>query len=143
MDELFTLRGARPEDKELLDSYAYAEGMDNIPDVDGVTVAVNGDDIPVGFIRIVLDSEGIANVYPIVTYAPWRGYGVGRSLIEHALDEHGELKLVSRGASRGFYEALGFVPCDWNAIEHGFSEDCDSCTWRDECDPCPMRISRK
>lgn len=143
MSDLFTLRAAEDRDKELLDAYTFAEGMDNIPDVKGVTVAVNSDDVPVGFIRIVLDSEGVANVYPIVTYSAWRGFGVGRALIDRAHDEYGELKLVSRGASRGFYEALGFEPCDWSLIERGFSEDCDSCTWRDECDPCPMRISRK
>lgn len=139
MSELFTLRQAKDADKALIDSYTYTEGMDDIPDVEGVTVAVNEEDVPVGFIRIVLDSEGVANVYPIVTYSAWRGYGVGRALIEHALNEHGELKLVSRGASRGFYETLGFTPCDWSLIERGFSEDCDGCSWRDECDPVPMR----
>ena len=139
-NDLFTLRPARDADKALLDSYTYAEGMDNIPDVEGVTVAVNEDDLPVGFIRIVVDGAGVANVYPIVTYSAWRGYGVGRALIEDALERYGELKLVSRGSSRGFYEALGFKECAWDEIEKGFSEDCPACSWRDECDPCPMHI---
>ncbi len=139
-NDLFSLRPARDADKALLDTYTYAEGMDNIPDVEGVTVAVNSDDIPVGFIRIVIDGKGIANVYPIVTYAAWRRYGVGRALIDDALSRFGELKLVSRGSSRGFYETLGFQECAWTEIEPGFSEDCSACSWRDECNPCPMRL---
>lgn len=139
-NDLFTLRPACDTDKALIDTYTYAEGMDSIPDVHGVTVAVNADDVAVGFIRIVIDGKGIANVYPIVTYAAWRGYGVGRALIDDALSRFGELKLVSRGSSRGFYEALGFTECDWGEIEPGFSEDCSACSWRDECNPCPMRL---
>lgn len=138
---LFTLRQAKESDKPFLDSYTYAEGMDNIPDLEGVTVAVNSDDDPVAFIRIVKDSEGVAHVYPIVTYGPWRGYGVGRALIDDARASNGELRLVSRGSSRGFYEALGFEECSWSLIEPGVSEDCPSCSWRDECSPCPMRIA--
>lgn len=140
MSDLFTLRPARPSDKALLDSYTYAEGMDNIPDVEGVTVAVNAEDMPVGFIRIVQDAEGVAHIYPIVTYSAWRGYGVGRALVDDAVAHFGELRLVSRGSSRGFYEALGFEECDWSMISPGMSEDCPNCSWRDECDPCPMRI---
>ena len=139
MSELFTLRPAIAADKPLLDTYTYAEGMDNIPDVAGVTVAVNADDVPVGFIRIVQDAEGVAHIYPIVTYAPWRGSGVGRVLVEDALATYGELRLVSRGSSRGFYETLGFEPCSWSLIGEGMSEDCPHCSWREECAPCPMR----
>lgn len=139
MNELFTLRSAKDTDKALLDTYTYAEGMDNIPNIEGVTVAVNSEDTPVGFIRIVTDSENVAHIYPIVTYSLWRGYGVGKALIANALQKYGELRLVSRGSSRGFYEALGFEECDWSLIEKGVSEDCPNCSWRDECDPCPMR----
>lgn len=139
MSELFTLRAAREDDKQLLDSYTFAEGMDAIPSVDGVTVAVNADDVPVAFIRIVADSEGVAHIYPIVTYAPWRGYGIGRALVDDAMARFGELRLVSRGSSRGFYETLGFEACDWSLIEKGVSEDCPHCSWRDECGPVPMR----
>ena len=139
MNDLFTLRAAEERDKQLLDSYTFAEGMDSIPSIEGVTVAVNSDDVPVAFIRIVQDSAGVAHIYPIVTYEPWRGYGVGRALIDDAMGRFGELRLVSRGSSRGFYEALGFEECDWGLIEKGVSEDCPNCSWRDECSPVPMR----
>jgi GNAT superfamily N-acetyltransferase len=136
---LFTLRPAQAADKALIDAYTYNEGMDNIPDLQGVTVAVNVDDAPVGFIRIVHDSCGVAHINPVVTYAPWRGYGVGRALVEAARAQHGELRLVSRGSSVGFYEALGFEPCAWDLIEPGVSEDCEGCELKTECRPLPMR----
>ncbi len=139
MSELFTLRAAKPEDKQLIDVYTYHEGMDFVPGLEGITVAVNADDLPVGFIRIKKDRAGIANIYPIVINAQWRGYGVGKRLVEDALETYGELRLVSRGSAYGFYKSLGFEECDWSLIDPDAAEDCPSCTMRDECDPQPMR----
>lgn len=133
------IRKALPKDMELINAYAYSEGMDRIDDADGIDVAVDAEDVPVGFIRIVQDQNGISHIYPIVIYEPWRGYGVGRMLIEDAYSEFGELRLVSRGSSKGFYDKLGFEECDWSLIGEGLSEDCPNCSFRDECDPAPMR----
>ncbi len=137
--DLFTLRPARESDRELIDAYTYAEGMDRLPSLERVTVAVNADDVPVGLIRIALDSCGVAHINPVVVYREWRGYGVGRALVEAAEAAYGELRLVSRGSSKPFYDALGYTNCDWSMIEPGVSEDCDGCPLYDECDPQPMR----
>lgn len=138
-DALFTLRPARESDRPLIDSYTYAEGMDRLPSLERVTVAVNADDMPVGLIRIALSSQGIAHINPVVTYRAWRGYGVGRALVEAAEAEYGELRLVSRGSSKPFYDALGYEECGWDLIEPGVSDDCDGCELREECRPQPMR----
>lgn len=138
-EALFTLRPVREDDRALIDAYTYAEGMDRLPSLDRVTVAANGSDEPVGFIRIALDSQGTAHINPVVVYRDWRGYGVGRALVEAAEAEHGELRLVSRGSSKPFYEALGYECCGWELIEPGVSEDCDGCPLYDECGPQPMR----
>ena len=113
--------------------------MDYLPSLERVTVAVNADDEPVGFIRISLGRAGVARVNPIVVHESWRGYGVGRALIDEAQDAYGELRLVSRGSSKAFYDALGFEPCAWDLIESDVIEDCDGCPLFDECEPCPMR----
>lgn len=139
MSDLFTLRPARDSDKPYLDAYCSIEGMDTFPDVEGVTVAANADDEPVGFIRIACDAAGVAHVYPIVTYELWRGHGVGRALMEDARARFGELRLVSRGSSKPFYEALGLEDCDWSLIGDGLSEDCLHCEMREDCGPQPMR----
>ena len=151
METLFTLRPAREADLELLDAYNAAEGMDRLPGVEGVTVAVDAEDIPVGYIRLV-DGEvpagecpgsvTVAHVYPIVVYEPWRGYGVGRALMDDALARTGELRLIARGTSRGFYEALGFAPVGFDAVDTAVTEDCASCPYRAQCEPQPMALVR-
>ena len=139
MADLFTLRGAVEADRPYLDSYTYAEGMDYLPGLDGVTVAANGDDEPVGFVRIVRGCQGIAHVNPVVVHGSWRGYGVGRALVEDAQRRFGELRLVSRGSSKPFYDALGFEECGWDLIDTNVTDDCDGCELREECCPQPMR----
>lgn len=138
MTELFTLRAAEAKDKPWLDSYCYAEGMANLDDLKGVTVAVNASDEPVGFIQIAIGNNGVAHVYPIVVHLSWRGYDVGRALIENAHAKFGELRLVSRGSSVGFYEKLGFVLCDWEMIDNEQTEGCADCSTKAECKPLPM-----
>lgn len=126
-NELFTIRDARPDDKAVLDGYANLEGMDAIPSIEGVRVAVNEDDEVVGFVRIALADDGTAFVNPVITHETWRGFGVGRALMEEALERHGELRLVSRGGSLPFYKALGYERIGWDLIEMSLVDDCDHC----------------
>ena len=142
MADLFTIRDARESDMPLIDAYAHAEGMDVIPGPERVRVAVNEDDAVVGFCRLQDDANGIAYVNPIVTYAAWRGYGVGRALIEDARAMAGELRLIARGTSEGFYRKLGFVDMPWDDVDlEAAEEDCDSCPYRADCGPVPMRLA--
>ena len=140
MDELFTIRDAEERDMPNVQYYAALEGMDNLPGTELVRVAVNADDVPVGFCRLQADEQGIYYVNPIVVCAPWRGFGVGRALIEDAVERAGELRLIARGESVGFYERLGFSPMPWNMVDlEAASEDCENCFAREECHPVPMR----
>lgn len=140
--ELFTIRDARPSDKAVLDQYANMEDMETIPSLEGVRVAVDKNDVPVGFIRIVCADDGAAFVSPVITHESWRGCGVGRALMGEALEHYGELRLVSRGKSLPFYEALGFEHVGWDLIEKSLVEDCDHCEIREECGPVPARKVR-
>ena len=142
-NELFTIRDARPDDKAVLDGYANLEGMDAIPSIEGVRVAVNEDDEVVGFVRIALADDGTAFVNPVITHETWRGFGVGRALMEEALERHGELRPVSRGGSLPFYEALGYERIGWDLIEMSLVDDCDHCEMREECGPVPVRKVRE
>ena len=137
-EELFTLRPAREGDMALINAYAYGEGMPNLPGIDGVTVAADAEDLPVGFIRVKRGDNGVAHVNPVVVYGPWRGYGVGRALVEDALARAGELRLVSRGGSLAFYRALGFEDVPWEAIDVEVASECDGCELIDECKPVPV-----
>ncbi|WP_165054412.1 MULTISPECIES: GNAT family N-acetyltransferase [unclassified Adlercreutzia] len=137
--QLFTLRPAEERDRAYLDSYTYAEGMDYLPSLENVTVAANDADEPVGFIRIAQGANGFAHVNPVVVYESWRGHAVGRALVDDAQRTFGELRLVARGASKPFYDALGFTCCAWDEVDVSVTEDCDGCPLSDECNPQPMR----
>ncbi|MBQ9953886.1 MAG: GNAT family N-acetyltransferase [Eggerthellaceae bacterium] len=140
-ETLFTLRPAKDEDRAFLDAYCYAEGMDYLPNLENVTVAANSGDEAVGFIRIAIGANGIAHVNPVVVHSSWRGYHVGETLMEHAQQIYGELRLVARGSSKGFYEKLGFKACPWEEVDLSVTENCDVCTLVEECQPCPMKKS--
>ena len=141
MTELFTIRDARQSDMPLIDAYAHESGMDSIPGPDRVRVAVNDDDAVVGFCRLQDDVNGIAYVNPVVTYSAWRGYGVGRALMEDARAIAGELRLIARGTSVDFYRKLGFVDMGWDEVDlEAASEDCDNCPYREACGPVPMKL---
>lgn len=141
-DAPFTLRDAREGDLVYLNAYAAAEGMDALPSAAGVRVAVNEGDVPVGFLRLQKGENGVFHVNPVVTCATWRGWGVGRALVEEALATCGELRLVARGASIPFYIALGFKELSWDAIAPEIAADCDGCEMRGECRPLPMGRSK-
>lgn len=136
-----SVRDARADDLDLIDWYANQEGMDAIPGTEGVRVAVGEEDVAVGFLRIVFDKEGVAYVNPVVVYNQWRGFGVGRTLMEDALRRFKTLRLVSRGNSFGFYKALGFVEIGWEDIKAELEDDCENCPDRAACDPHPMEMS--
>lgn len=141
-DGLFSLRPARAQDLPLLNAYAATEGMDALGDVSGVTVAVNDEDVPVGFVRIQRGSNGAAHVNPVVSCSTWRGVGVGRALMEDALAREGELRFVARGPIVPFYRSLGCADLPWDAIASEIAADCDGCPMLGECCPQPMGIVR-
>lgn len=134
----YTLRDGRMSDLAFLNAFNYSEGMDELSDAQGVIVAADSDDDPIGYIRIKLGETNKAYVNPIVINPAWRNHGVGRALVDAAIGRYGALWLVSRGPSIGFYERLGFQACPWDDIEDGMSEDCPNCTMRAECAPLPM-----
>lgn len=138
-EELFHIRDVREEDLPILTDFAYAEGMGEVLQEHTVFVAVNSEDEPIGFIRLVFDKDDICHVNPVVVYPTWRGYGVGRVLMEYAQDKYGELRLVSRGGSLAFYQALGFEAIPMDMIHPPIAAECDDCEIFDECHPTPMR----
>lgn len=138
MADLFTIRDACDEDLSTLNAYNYAEGMDALPSVENIRVAVNATGEIVGYLRLAFSPEGVAHVNPVVTYPTWRGYGVGRALMEEALERYGELRFVARGTSVGFYERLGYRAIPWDEVCLDVAEDCRGCTLVEECKPVPM-----
>ena len=143
-DALFSIRDATDEDLPIVNSYAYWEGMDDMPSAEGIRVAVEPGGAIVGFCRLARGVDGKDYVRPMVTYATWRRHGVGRALIEDALARsNGELLLVARGTAVPFYRACGFVETTWDDLEEDAASDCTMCEMRGECGPQPMRLVRR
>ncbi len=138
------IRPATEKDMPLLCAWCYMNGMDNLPNCEGVSVAANvavaGD--PLGFIRIVAGKNGYAHVNPVVVDAEHKREGIGRALTAFALEKYGELRFVSRGSSLGFYEKLGAQKVGWEDIDLTVTDDCDGCPMRAECNPQPMRLTK-
>ncbi len=138
MTELFTLRSACETDIDTINAYASWEGMDVMPSHENITVAQSAEGNVVGFLRVARGVNDVMHVNPVVVVSTWRGHGVGRALMEDALQRFGELRLVSRGESVGFYEALGYAPMLWDDIDKAEVDDCDNCDMRSVCKPVPM-----
>lgn len=136
---LFRIRPAYPKDAELINYYAYLEGMDAIPDFKDVYVAANNDDEAIAFIRIkFIESTNKYYVNPIVVYSAWRGYGVGTQLMEYVRRQYGPLYLVSRGSSYDFYKHIGLKDIDDSQIDDEILKECLDCAMKEECKPQPM-----
>jgi putative acetyltransferase len=73
-----------------------------------LSLAVDAYDRPVGF--MLLDGSSMEALFIDPAY---RGTGVGRALVAHALEQHPTLTTEvneQNGQAVGFYERLGFVP---------------------------------
>jgi N-acetylglutamate synthase-like GNAT family acetyltransferase len=145
------LTGIRPAEKRdlvYLRMICAEGGLALIESFADTSVAVNDEDIPVGFIHIETitdDANPAANgvyVYPVAVFEAWRHRGVARALVEHAARDaavtSGELKLVACKPSRGFYPKVGFEPVGWDLIAARIAKDCELCADRKACAPVPF-----
>ena len=71
-------------------------------------LAVDADDRPIAFMLL----DGIS-MEALFIDPDWRGKGVGKALVEHAIALHGAITTEvneQNGQAVGFYEKMGFVP---------------------------------
>lgn len=136
----FTLREPKETDIAYLHAFNASEGMDFLESMEGVTIAADEDDDPIGYVRVMHSDDGQAYINPIVVNPLWRRRNVGRALMEKAMSENESLRLVSRGPAIPFYSSLGFEECDWSSVDPSCAEDCSNCTIREECRPLPMEF---
>ena len=145
MSDLFAIRPAEERDLVYLQMICVEQGLGIPQTVASSTVAVNAEDIPVGFIHIenVDDESPGANgayVYPVAVFESWQHHGVATALIKHELEKAGELKLVACTSSQDFYPRVGFEQTDWKYIARRIAIDCEACEARNSCDPIPFRM---
>jgi len=147
-NDLFSVRKACDDDLPGIEIISEDVGMPVIESAENTYVAVNDEDLPVGFIRIkLIDVEGgsgvgsssqHAYVYPVAVLRSWQGYDVGTALIDVALEQYNELRLVACTPSHGFYPKLGFKKASWDEIAPEIANDCKVCPDADTCSPQPF-----
>jgi GNAT superfamily N-acetyltransferase len=74
--------------------------------------AATADGTLVGVARLLDDGGLYASVWDLIVHPDWRGKGIGTSLVEHALEECRDRRLVALVATpsaRGLLERVGFV----------------------------------
>ena len=131
----FHVRAAEARDEDAVRTLMTAGGMGMPPDWQQAMVAVNdATDRPVGYLRVQCTDKG-PHVAPVAVFPYWRGRGIGRALMEDALERHGALKLVARGEAAGFYRKLGFREIPFDGISGDLEEDCGHCPERPACHP--------
>jgi len=166
--ELFNIRAAHEGDFPAIHVISDDVALPRIEALAHTYVAVNDEDVLVGFIRIKfaeLDSKAgretarenpsckessgsipvasqAAHVYPVAVLRSWQGYDVGTALVSHALERYGELRLVACTPSQGFYERLGFSKAIWESIAPEIVQDCAQCPETGTCAPQPFIKTR-
>ena len=147
-NDLFSIRQAYIDDMPGIRYISDDVDMPVIESTVNTFVAVNYEDIPIGFIRIkLLDAKGDTDeepgsrhafVYPVAVLSSWQGYDVGTALIDVALEKFGELRLVACTPSQGFYRRLDFKEASWDQIAPEIARDCNRCSSKDTCTPQPF-----
>ncbi len=95
------------------------------------TIAEDEDGELVGYVALHIHSPRLAEVRSLVVGQKWRGQGVGRRLVERALEEGralGVAEVLALTYSKEFFERLGFYEIQKSEIpEHKIWQDCIKC----------------
>ena len=138
----FRLRKAEPRDESAVRTLMRVGGMGIAPDWQEAMVAVADADHPIGYLRVQLTDKG-PHVAPVAVFPYWQGHGVGRMLMEDALERFGMLKLVARGEVADFYRKLGYREIPLDEISGDLGEDCANCADRMTCQPIAFILEKE
>jgi len=109
------------------------------------TIATDTDDNIVGYVALHIHSPRLAEVRSLVVDERMRGRGIGRRLVELALDEGralGVAEVLALTYSKEFFERLGFGEIQKSDIpEHKIWQDCIKCKHFPICNEVAMMRS--
>lgn len=135
----YSIRDAQPQDMTAVNGLFSSQSFPDAPSAEGVRIAETPEGELVGALFLEVAPDGSENVKTIVVVEEARGFGVGAALMGDALASHLDLRLVSRGASVGFYERIGLKRCGWEDIDPIYRRDCDECPDLPTCNPVPFK----
>ena len=138
----FRLRKAEPRDEATVRALMRVGGMGVAPDWQEAMVAVDDADHLVGYLRVQRTDKG-PHVAPVAVFPRWQGHGIGRLLMQDALERFGMLKLVARGEVADFYRKLGYHEIPLDQISGDLGEDCAHCPDRLTCNPIAFVLQKE
>lgn len=136
------LRKAQERDESAIRTLMGVGGMGLAPDWQDAMVAVAENDAPIGYLRVQQTALG-PHVAPVAVFPYWQGQGIGRALMEDALERFGVLKLVARGEVADFYRKLGYREIPFDQISGDLEEDCEHCPDRASCQPIAFMLQKE
>ena len=105
------------------------------------TVAVEGDRI-IGYVALHIHSKTLAEIRSLIVKEEYRGEGIGKELVQRALEEAKRLEVkevLSLTYSKEFFARLGFEEIDKEKIpEHKIWQDCIKCIHFPVCNEVAM-----
>ncbi|MGH3648373.1 MAG: GNAT family N-acetyltransferase [Micromonosporaceae bacterium] len=99
--------------------YPELDGRDTEPG--SWHIWADADGVPLGYLRVLDDPDGVARIGRVCTAAAGRGRGVAGRLLECALDEIGPRasRLDAQSHLAGFYGRYGYSPTGPEFLEDG------------------------
>ncbi len=96
----------------------------------------------IGYVALHIHSITLAEIRSLIVQEEFRGYGVGKRLVQEALNEAKHLavqEVLSLTYSKEFFEKLGFVEIAKEKIpEHKIWQDCIKCIHFPVCNEVAM-----
>ncbi len=104
------LRKAEPADQPTIRRMVWQAGINPLQlDWRRFTLAVDDDGRVTGCIQVKPHGDGTRELASLVVLGPWRGRGIARRLVEHALAQNPPpLYLTCRSGLERLYERFGF-----------------------------------
>ncbi len=127
---------ARPEDREIVSTLLWENGMDYLDPIEDYALAREGKQI--AGIGRVEDYPDAALIRPLVVNGHYRNQGIGWRLLEMIIPSGKPTLVVASGDSVAFYKSFGFRLADWNDVPAHQKEECEHCGARMACNPLPM-----
>ena len=143
MIESCFIRAANENDITAINVLNESEGLDFVASIENTWVAVDVNDNLLGFIRMIMGNNGVMHINPVSTSKDYRGLGIGRMLVEDVVERFGEVRLIARGDTKGFYRALGAREINWTEVDPLAGHNCEGCAIVSSCAPMPMAIKSK
>ncbi len=136
------IRQGRPSDRRALVRLLSSQRMaTDIDPVEFIVAEVNRRLL--GAARLTWVGPDDAFLRPVVVAMEARRMGLGRALLERLFGVCAGISVIARSDAVPFYRHLGFTASDWASLPGEYTDECERCDDRAQCQPTSMRWTRR